>query len=154
MNSKRMREYAEVVMDHIDRIGWSLAGVFDPEGSDPCFTYSIGLEHSFEHPELICVGLPNHQAALVMNRIGELVRNGRFFKVGEVVSGDDIDFTLDFAIGSVSDAEKTKRMTGSKSLNGKDFRALQVLWPDTQGRLPGHPDYEERFAKLQPLLHV
>ena len=35
---------------------------------------------------------------------------------------------------------------------GEAFPAVQCLWPDREGRLPDHPDFDGALLDLQPLL--
>jgi len=42
----------------------------------PSFSYSVGLYESYQHPEIICFGLPTDLAHLIINDVANLIRNG------------------------------------------------------------------------------
>ena len=49
----------------------------------PEFAYSVGLFHSFEHPEVIVLGLPGTVAHRLLNGLAGEVRSGSRFGTGE-----------------------------------------------------------------------
>jgi hypothetical protein len=53
----------------------------------PAFAYTVGLHHSFGHPELIVVGLPLDVGHSVLNVAGESIRRG--VRYSEGVQFDD-----------------------------------------------------------------
>jgi hypothetical protein len=62
----------------VKQVGWHVIKVAgDDEG--PAFAYSIGLFHSFQHPEIVTFGLDVTDMHRMINAIGEAVRgNGTF----------------------------------------------------------------------------
>jgi hypothetical protein len=64
----------------IARHGWALQ-IVEPGPGDPGWTYTIGLT-DFGHPELVMVGLAS-DAGAVLNGLGERVRRGERFAVGD-----------------------------------------------------------------------
>lgn len=106
---------------------------------DACFTYTIGLTISFDHPELILVGEWQY-AHQIINAAGELIRDGQRFQRGdrstEVLDGLEVRFD------SVSDTKGAELLTWAKwALRGRPLSALQLVLPDPQGRWPEDPDY-------------
>lgn len=59
--------------------GWQLVSIEDVE---PGYVFSVGLFHTFGHPEILAFGLPQPILGEVLNRIGALVRDGRRFDPG------------------------------------------------------------------------
>jgi len=53
--SGRMNEYERNLLRHIDEYGCSATSVFDPDGGDPPFSYSIGIAKSCGAPELVLI---------------------------------------------------------------------------------------------------
>ena len=45
------------LLDNVEKHGWHCMGVFDPEGNDPSFAYSVGFSKSLNKPEFIVFGL-------------------------------------------------------------------------------------------------
>jgi hypothetical protein len=51
-------EYERKVLANIEKHGWQATYVFDPDGNDPDFTYSIGFPKTLNCPDFIIFGLP------------------------------------------------------------------------------------------------
>ena len=144
----------EFVRRCIADVGWSvqLVKAGDAPG-EPAFAYTIGLHHSFGHPELIILGQPTEVMHTVLNEIGErIIKRGARFEAGdtleeviasypvrlrEVVSRDSFEAHVGYALSFYS---------------GKPFRLFQVVWPDKEGRFPGEPGAWEILRQREPLL--
>jgi len=135
---------SESIQDKIDTYGWSCVGVFDPDGNDPSFTYTVGLA-AHGGAEYMIAGLDPHQATPLLNDIGARLTDGERFD--EYSDSLLIDFRVRFV-----------DMTGNHQANvARDYwwgnevalRVRQVLWPDPQGRLPGEAGVEAIWVDLQ-----
>jgi hypothetical protein len=73
----RLDKHEQFILDALGRTGWSLISVFD---NQPPFTYSIGLMHTFEHPEVVIFGLEIKLMSAIINGIGRMIRGGRRFE--------------------------------------------------------------------------
>ena len=51
-------DYEQRIIDDVAKYGWYCVGVFDDEGVEPNFAYSVGLWETLKVPELIVFGLP------------------------------------------------------------------------------------------------
>ena len=60
----------------IDRHGWAVMHIFDPDELVLPFSFSVGLSHGFAHPEVIVVGLDREVSHVLVNEIGNRVRDG------------------------------------------------------------------------------
>src|SRR6516225_3153735 len=69
------------VLQDIQRVGWHVIGVFAKEG-EKGWAFSIGLFHSFGHPEVVIAG-PVRRCMTGINAIGQAIRNGKRFETGE-----------------------------------------------------------------------
>ena len=124
-------------------------GVLD----DPCYTYTIGLEHSFEHPELIILGMPPNLAGRFLNELGQQIAGGRRYSSGDVLLGEEIHCSSNLLFGEVSPQAREEYLLSARWFyHGNDFRSLQVLWPDRHDRFPAEPGFERQFLAQQPLL--
>jgi hypothetical protein len=71
------------VLADIQTHGWHVTGVFarkDEKG--PEWAFSIGLFHSFCHPEVIVFGLKLDTCICVINEIGRQVKAGKRYQAG------------------------------------------------------------------------
>lgn len=128
--------------------------VFDPEGEDPPFAYTVGLEFLYEHPELLVYGLPPDLSGALLNGLAGAVQEGRRFGPGEICSTDEFGLGFDVKFGTVLEHHREDIMlTACWFHGGSGFRALQLLWPDENGRFPDHPLFQKEFVLEQPLLH-
>ncbi len=128
----------------------SVAASRDTRDPGPPFTYSVGLWHTFWHPEIICTGLPSPIASQLMNFYADQISIGQppqtDTPLQEALTGG---YELQFKI-CVPDA-KTKYMHWATWFNsGTDYPVLQMVWQDKDCRWP----WEDGFhpVEAQPLL--
>jgi hypothetical protein len=134
--------YARMDAD-IARTGRSIIGVMD--ASTP-FSYTIG-NHLEGYPELIMFGLHPRDAMMMLNIVSELpmlrhIRNGELVSVGGT-------FPM-LALDCRESAKTRYAVQAERYLHHADFRLLQLVAPDRQGRFPGDPDCDPAF--VVPLL--
>jgi hypothetical protein len=58
----------------------------------PEFAYTVGLFHSFNHPEVIVLGLPGETAQAILNNLADVIRSGKRFAAGD--QSDDLVETI------------------------------------------------------------
>ena len=61
-------EFEQQILDNIQQSGWHCNAVGAGE-SYPTFVYTVGLEHSYGHPELIIFGLAPATAHGILSKI-------------------------------------------------------------------------------------
>jgi hypothetical protein len=71
-------ESLSALHDHVLRVGWSITAV-TASARNPTWAYTIGLSTSFDHPELVVVGVTPEQAAVGLNELGGRVADGEAF---------------------------------------------------------------------------
>jgi Domain of unknown function (DUF4262) len=143
------RAIAAKVAEH----GWTAIGVDD---YDPSFVYSVGLMYSAKHPEIIIFGLKDQNYALLAAVI-KLIEQGKSFAVPG--GYDDAMDDVPLAVGEVHPSQHEVFLGYAMAycrhrgdIGG--LRAVQVFWPDREGKFPFDPDCEPGVAIEQPLLHV
>ncbi len=103
------------------------------------FTYTVGLEHSFGHPEVVLLG-EWQRAHPYLNVVGDLVRDGHRFAAGDTSDAVLDGFTVRF--DAVCETCRNDLLTWSHWAAGRqEFEALQLVLPDTLGRWPDDPGY-------------
>jgi hypothetical protein len=146
---------ARVVRD-IHEHGWHVvivrSGVHEHETDGPwagdprsqaayeaLFTYTVGLEHSFGHPEVVLLGEWRH-AHPFLNAVGDLVRDGRRFQAHDTSDQVLEGFVVRF--DPVADVCRAELLTWAHwAVGRRDFGALQLVLPDTSHRWPEDPGY-------------
>jgi len=124
----------------------------DETGCD--WAYSIGLKHSFNHAELLVVGLDASIAGAVIELLGEEISQGR-----ELGAGDTVELAggMNLQVREVDPLwlargdwfELGRAVMESWGERWPD--TLQLVWSDADGEfpaVPGDPDWSLR----QPLL--
>jgi hypothetical protein len=134
--------------------GWHIPHIFADE-SGPCFSFSVGFYLKFGHPEILVMGLSQSVAHKFINLVGGYIRSGRVFRPGERTDDLAQGFSCCF-VPIVTEHYREYLGYGIwfyRSLK-QPFPALQLVWPDKQGKFPWESGYDERFFKLQRLLNV
>jgi Domain of unknown function (DUF4262) len=122
----------------------------EPGEAVPPFTYSIGLWYNFQHPEIICIGLPNQVAGELINTYAKDVAEGHPPCLDTAITGALAnDYQLQFK--RCSDRAKTEYTCWASWFNGSiDYAVIQLVWQDKQYRWPWDVDFRPQAA--QPLL--
>jgi len=142
----------EKLIADVHRYGCHILRVL-ADDTGPEFAYSIGLYLNYEQPEVLIFGMPVDKAQLILNDLAERASRGARFFAGEssdlFLEGYSVSFVeipleayrehLGFAIWFYA------------SLPGP-FPAVQLVWPDRDGRFPWDSGVDAEFRALQPVL--
>lgn len=147
-----MDGYVQKVWDTIHTHGWALQGVFATrENPSPPFTYTIGLSF-LDHPELIIFGINHDNAAAILNELGRRIRDEGLV-LEDRHRDDTVLVGLDVELRAVPRSAHSEYFGVANRILGRGkFKALQIVWPDPEGKLPWEPGYDEKFKAMQPLL--
>jgi hypothetical protein len=144
-----MTDFADAVdtqtEERIGQYGYTLIAVFDPDEVDPPFTYTVGLSRSC-HPELILVRMNPRQASSILGSIAEAILRDGPIATGKRLAG----FIDGYDIKAVPVPNSPLAM--ARHFYGPEIKALQILWPDTSGVLPGETGFDETYAQPYPEL--
>lgn len=141
------------ILDNIATIGWSFLHIqADNEG--PSFSYSLGFYANYGQPEIILLGLPQETAHQLLNIVA--IRFAGAKQPYETYKAyDDIADGMRIAFIPVARNHYPPYLGYAGWFYGSvktEFPALQMVWPDREGRLPWEPGYDGAFAAMQPLL--
>lgn len=146
-----MDQYEINILRHIEEFGCSITSVFDPEGAQPRFSYSIGISRSCGAPELIVVGLNPELGKWIVNEYYRRASTGETFSPDVLYAGFLDGFPVKFA--PVAREHRQEYMCSSCWLyGGPDFEALQLIWPGTDGTWPDGPSAPDWMRTNQPVL--
>jgi hypothetical protein len=143
-------EHDRQLLADVKKYGWHVIAVReDKEG--PGFAYSIGLFHTFEHPEVIVFGLDLRLMHQMINGIGEQIKSGERFE--HLDEADDILEGYNVLFRRVEKKHYREYFGYARWFyQGNRFPVLQCVWPDNQHRYPWHSAFNENLAKRQPIL--
>jgi len=131
----------------IARQGYGISFAFH---DSPSFAHTVGLEETFRHPELIVSGLDYEMSQRVLKDLIELIRNGTGL-TGE----DHLQIVGSFAVRLEALPEPVAGSylrEAAEYYGDRHFRALQVLWPDEEGRFPTEESCSEQLRLRQVVL--
>jgi len=140
----------EFIRHWVEELGWAIQIVEEgASDAEPPFAYTVGLTKSFGHPELIVVGQKPALMKFMLNECAERVKSGARLKAGTRLDGVIEGFEVE--VRAVE--PQLLRFLGYARwfYGGTHFQALQVVWPDFEGRFPGDPTVEDRATQRQQL---
>jgi hypothetical protein len=141
-------------LNRIRTRGWETIAVFPnrPE-QGPEFAYSTGLFNSFNHPEVILLGLPLRSCAGIVDKIGTKVKDGKRYEPGPVYT--DIVEDVPLAFKEVHRSRYSDYVGRALWFYENDpFPLIQCFWPDDDVRFPFDAGCGEFPKRLQPLLYM
>ncbi|MBC9912735.1 DUF4262 domain-containing protein [Chitinophaga varians] len=140
----------ESIQEKIDQHGCFIVQV-PADDYLPGFAYTIGLFRRFNHPEIICFGLPLELMASLLNNACDQIKAGVSFTTNtpykELLENYPVQFLpVDPAYYPYYPA------VGSYFYEHASFPVLQLVWPDKQSLFPWDPDFHPALKRRQPLL--
>ena len=124
------------------------------DGTFPPFTYTVGLT-DMGWPELIVAGINPQIGTLLINRIvAHYLEIGVVPADGVELSGDTLDFTYPTRLKQRNDAVNTHMFQAvyrQERVEGPAPTALQIIFPDEDGRFPSDPGVDEKTVRVQLL---
>lgn len=121
-----------------------------PAAGVPARSYTVGLA-GMQLPELVMFGLGQREAEQVLNRIAARLREGE--ELGDKARLDEVIPYYPVLLRELTPAAAAPEMGAARMFaKGKPWRALQVFWPDAEGRFPGEKDCSRDCALAQPRL--
>ena len=148
--AERRDAFDQKVLDDIARVGWSDMAIFPvKEDGTAFFNYTVGLVE-MSHPDLIIMGMGNQQMHGVLSSAVQTIEEGTMFRANtfsdQVLVDYDVAFVeVDDPTGEPYPMSMTRRLYGT-------VQALQIVWPDMNGRFPWHSDFDPRYKEHQTLL--
>lgn len=141
--------YMKRIQRDIDSHGWHCVGVFGD--ASECLSYTVGLSMTYGHPEIVVLGLPVELSHSLLTLAVEQVKAGVRLDgaCDEIIKNGEVVFT------PVSKAHLAEGMPiACMFLKDTDFEAVQMVWPDPDGKFPWNPDVDAGTAKVQGRLGI
>lgn len=131
--------------------GWFRVDAAPGKEGDWEYSFTVGLEHTFRHPELAVFGVPPFLADTILSNAVRSVRGGRTFGPGTShygLAGDRecriVEFP-DSGRGRLFDA-------ADRFYEGSGYRMSQIAWPDRNGRFPWESGVDPSVNVEQPVI--
>ena len=150
---ERITAYLEKVTGMIEEHGWIIQAV----GTNPMLFYTVGLAQK-GLPEVVVTGLPMDAAQSVLNVFARKLVNGTFpLDEDAIQSGAKFDDVLEgykAKLRWVAPAHVRELRVAKVIAQTEDFKALQIVWPDREGRFYGEAGFEDKYEAMQDLTFV
>lgn len=135
------------VLRDVRERGWHVLHVAPTAESVAGWSFTLGLPHSFDHPELLVFGLPAPTAQALLDRAVAKIAGGHVFRPALPAEG-----ILDGYICSTQPVRRRwyRAFVGYALWfhQGDRFGLLQLFWPDAEGVFPW-----DAASSSQPLLY-
>jgi hypothetical protein len=138
------------VLDDVRDYGWHAVGV-EEDDEGPPFTYTVGLYHSFGHPEIIVLGVPPSIGFGILTNLADEIRIGREFAPGP----DYAEILEAYAVRFIKVGQEFYHdYLGYDRwfYRREPFPVFQCVLPDREGRYPWDAECDAGLVASQPLL--
>jgi hypothetical protein len=129
------------VVTDIEEFGWHGVSRF-PGESQPDHYYTVGLRQTYDHPEILIVGLagdvPHGMARALVGAIADGASFGAGDRSDAILEGYDVTFS---SVGP--DVSRKWLPLAAWYYDDDSWEALQLLWPDRAGLFPGEDRSDE-----------
>jgi hypothetical protein len=143
-----MEDYLARVAAIMRDRGWAVQTVHGGAQAPPS-AYTVGLTNFDHHPELVIVGVDHETAAAILDELSRRVQAGERLTAGQRLEGLD---ETDYPMILLAVTDPASHLVVARRLLGEELTALQVVWPDPDGRFPWDAAHDPRFLVMQPLL--
>jgi hypothetical protein len=139
------------LLEQIDSEGWF--GIAAEPGEDaPAFEYTVGLQRTFDHPEVIVFGLPFKTMHDLLWAVYRSIEEGRSFR--EEGDYDDLLESYKCAFRRVHPGWHDylfRPAVHHRDHLGKPgtLAVMQLIWPDLDGRWPWDPSCDQAVGYNQ-----
>lgn len=151
----RSMEHREKLAWMIEQDGWAMEPVMPQANADPPvpgYSYTVGLESTYDFPEVCVFGLTPVAARGLIGLIVDIVRTGGHVPVGAQFTGL-LDNDLRCALLPVDVEDNVELFDSAVAWHQRrDFRMVQLAWPDRNGWLPWEPGFDKRLLYAQPVV--
>lgn len=134
------------IREKIRHHGWAGMGILDSP-TTPFFLYTIGLTETWNHKELLIVGLNPEISLSVIKNAVDLIAEGTKFT-------EDKEYTAIFEkyntrFRTIDPNSCLYRFPFSDAYYGEEVPRLQMLWPDADGYFPDDLQCDIATAAVQ-----
>lgn len=145
--------HAEKIDWMVGARGWAIEPVApSTDPPSPAYAYTIGFPERFGFPEVVVVGLTPSAANGLVELVADALAGGAEVPTGvDLVGLLDNDLRCRFVEIAAEDVPNLLP-TAVAWRRGAPCAAVQMLWPDRNGFLPGEAGFDRRLTMAQPVL--
>jgi hypothetical protein len=151
--------FEQNIIANVRKHGCHINYVFDPDGDEPGFAYSVGFPETIGQPEVITFGLPMNVMQFMINETLRQCRAGLRLADGLEISGlleGHVCVLLEIPHGNITRDYFNSAMWFRRHVAGEEMdAAFQIVWPGAQdGLFPWDEGCAEEVIALQPPLSL
>jgi Domain of unknown function (DUF4262) len=118
----------------------------------PAFVYTVGLYHTYKHPEILIFGLSHDAMGGILHGIVDEIKEGKKFVPNQLYDDLINNYPVQFLEVKEAHYRDYLGFGGGFYNNSWDFPALQMVWTDKKSKFPWEEGFNEDWALIQPLL--
>ena len=135
------------IQNNIKEFGYHIVLVL-PDHDYTSFGYTVGLEESFNHPEILISGLSENTSAQILKDIASDISNGKQFKTQ--IEYLDVLYEMPCVFIEVKKEYFNSLFgRGIRYYNGYNFNVLQCVWPDRNKFFPWQTNFDPALKGAQ-----
>ncbi len=136
------------IHDNVREYGWH-ACLIEEDVAGPGFIYSIGIFKTFKKPEIIVFGIPTKVGHTLITTAADRFKEGGTLPLGVPV--DEFLTGYPVVFKEVHSSQYREYFGyGLWYYDGPKFPALQLFWPDKEGKFPWDAGFAQKFRTMQP----
>ena len=155
---RELTEFEQRIVANVEQYGCHVMHVFDPEGIEENFSYSIGFPVSVSQPEVIVFGLERKLMHSMINEVHRQCRDGLTMKDGlrvpDLLEGFDCELRAVRPDHIVADYFGSAMWFHRTQTDHPMARAFQIVWPGAlNGLFPWDEGISPDVIDAQPALY-
>jgi hypothetical protein len=158
VSSRQGFSYEQDIVDNVERAGCHITTVFDPDGVDPSFAYSVGFPQTVKQPDVIVFGLPHeimsHMINAMLDQCRSVFRMADFKHVEGLLEGHHCVLRAVQSQFIVPDFFNSAMWFNLRQTGEEMTNAFQLVWPGAiDGLFPWEPGSSQEVREYQPALY-
>lgn len=139
------KEIRQQIAKQISRYRWMVFNIVDK--SLPPFSYTVGLQESFNHAEIIISGLEKEVAHTILNDIGNGIAKG-IQREENVLYNDILDDRPCYFKAVLPEMYEGYLGRAILYYRSSTFPVFQCVWPDQDSRFPSDKGYDISYQEI------
>ena len=138
------------LISDIKEYGWHAIKIYEDE-SGPGYVFTVGLTYSYNHPEILVMGIKPENAHAILCSMIEEIKNKKTYKKGKIYT----DLIQSYPVTFIKvNKEYYKEFLGYDRwfYRSDKFDVLQMIWTDKNSKFPWDKDFDQKFNNYQKIL--
>ena len=153
-----LSEFEQRIVANVEQYGCHVMHVFDPDGVEEAFSYSIGFPVSVSQPEVIAFGLSSKLMHSMINELHRQCRDGlrmeNGLRVADLIEGYDCELRVVRPERIIADYFGSGMWFHRHRTGQAMTEAFQIVWPGAaSGLFPWDEAASQDVVDAQPALY-